>query len=179
MGVPEPMDEFCTQSLQCLSRELLQKDPLLRPTLQCVLSRPPLNTEAEAASSRHSLAWPPLACAETGPASRSGVVQKLRGNVAVAGSEKTQETNSDVYDDYDTEAYADDFEEASGSDASYEEDFEALSDADSESGECVSPPPVLELSEAQVRQRLRDELGDEALAAAEKFGIVSFLGTVV
>merc|ERR1712228_386223 len=83
MGAPEPMDEFCTQSLQCLSRELLQKDPLLRPTLQCVLTRPPLNTEAEAASSRHSLAWPPFPCAETRSACRSGVVQRLRGNVAV------------------------------------------------------------------------------------------------
>merc|ERR1712194_365663 len=178
MGVPEPMDENCSQDLRRLNSELLQKDPRSRPILAEVLRRPPLEAQAAAVSSRHSMPWPPAHCASIQiPNSNSGCVQRLRGDIA--GYDKFEETAStavpDVNVDPETEAYADDFEEASGSEASYEEDFETLSDDDVDGSPC---PAVEELTEAQVRQKLRQELGEEALAAAEKFGIISFLGTV-
>merc|ERR1712217_486607 len=109
------------------------------------------------------MVWPPVQCATTGaPQSRNGLVQRLRGNVAGVGVVDSTTTGGyschqaplDVLEEGD-ENYADDFEDASGSEASYDADFEALSDADTDDAEdCTPQAPTEELSEAQVRQKL-------------------------
>jgi len=173
MGEPDPMDEQCSDSMRQLSARLLVKNPAERPRLADLLVQSPLEPMAAAANARYNLAWPPTEVPLGSSSSRSGVVQKLRGNVAgaVAGV--------GVDDDLDVDAYADDFEEASASDASYEADFETFSDAESDDVAAIAcQTPVQEFSETKIRQKLREELGEEALAAFEKFASVPFLGTV-
>jgi len=68
--------------------------------------------------------------------------------------------------------YDDDFEAASGgSEASYEQDFEDLSDDECEASNWEG----LEGLEVNVRQQLQLDLGADGLAVAESLGVASFL----
>jgi len=171
-GTPEPLDAAFSGELHRLVERLLVKDPAQRPTLAEVLVAPPLEAPAAALAALHSLPWPPSARpGSAASAGSSSLVQRIRGHVAGgsglgAGALAEEEV-----------AYGDDFEEASDSEASYEPDFEAPSE-DDEQAAGRACPALDELSEAQVRRRIREELGEEALAAAERVGIVSFLGGV-
>merc|ERR1712217_201095 len=116
---------------------------------------------AMALCTKYNMPWPPMQCAITGsPAPRNGMVQRLRGNVNSVAGVGVDSTSTAGYSGHQApldvleegDEYADDFEDASGSEASYDADFEALSDADTDDGEdCTPQAPTEELSEAQVR----------------------------
>merc|ERR1712008_37286 len=183
MGEPLP-DDF-TANIQSLVLQLLDKDPSKRPGAHELLMASAFKDAAAAAAARHNLSWPPvLGLKEAHGQSRSGLVKRLRGHVN--GSASAIEDDGDgpddevVYsDDFEDELdYGDDFEEASDSGASYEADFEEPSDDGGGEEDAAEIGKLDELSETQVRLRIREELGEEALAAAEKFGLISFLGAI-
>jgi len=184
-SAPEPLPADVSVAMQSLILQLLDKDPSKRPGAHELLIASALKDAGAAAAARHNLSWPPtLRPKEARGQSRSGLVKRLRGHVNGSATAVEDVTvgpdDDDVYDDdfEDEVDYGDDFEEASDSGASYEADFEEPSD-DSGGGEDAAEIGELdELSETQVRQRIREELGEEALAAAEKFGLITFLGTL-
>jgi len=178
-STPEPIDTTqYSQSLQQLLNRLLDKDHGTRISLQEALLEAPMEPAASSLARAHGLEWPPQARPSTSGSSHgSRAVQRLRGHVAGASASDGLSAADPEWGAEDEVTYGDDFEEASDSDASYEADFEQPSDDEAE--DMSMPCPALdELSESQVRQRIRAELGEEALLAAERIGVISFLGGV-
>jgi len=85
-AIPQPIDaQVYSEELRCLVDRLLDKEPQTRPTLDQTLLSPACAAAAEAASARHGLEWPPPAGPGT-TAGQSGLVQKLRSQMMMAGA---------------------------------------------------------------------------------------------
>jgi len=179
-AIPQPVDNLYSEELRRLIDSLLDKDPQTRPTLEQVLLSPAVAPWAQHASVGHGLEWPPPGGPGTTASQSGGLVHKLRSRMSRSAGIEGADVDTSMHDEYedDFEApdpcdgddeevhYDDDFEVASGgSDASYEQDFDEVSDID-------EPP---ELGEAVLRHQLQAELGADGLAIAESLGVVSFL----
>eukprot|EP00933_Yihiella_yeosuensis_P026899 TRINITY_DN20882_c0_g1_i1.p2 TRINITY_DN20882_c0_g1~~TRINITY_DN20882_c0_g1_i1.p2 ORF type:complete len:219 (+),score=61.47 TRINITY_DN20882_c0_g1_i1:881-1537(+) len=181
-ATPENLDpNRCSPALQQMIDAVLTKDSTQRPALIHVLTSELMSGAAEAAAAKYQMIWPPqveAAGSGTSIVSSSGLVQRLRRHVAGSthGPEAAEEYYADDFeelgDDEDEGVYHDDFEEASGSDASYEQDFEEESDIDAEES---NSQPLAEFSEESLRYQMWQELGDEGMAIAESLGVMSFL----
>eukprot|EP00929_Paragymnodinium_shiwhaense_P083204 TRINITY_DN4423_c0_g1_i2.p1 TRINITY_DN4423_c0_g1~~TRINITY_DN4423_c0_g1_i2.p1 ORF type:complete len:505 (+),score=119.45 TRINITY_DN4423_c0_g1_i2:163-1677(+) len=194
---PQPVDSsLYSAPFTNLVCRLLEKDPSKRITLLEALVEAPFDPAAGLLAAKHGLQWPPQA--RTGGVGRSsGLVQRLRKNVggaATAGgyggaapalADVEYGDDFELYDGEDDDApppmpatpqYADDFEEeASGSEHSYEEDFEKDSYEDDFENEGHAATGALEeLSDERVRDMILQELGQAGLDAAEKLGVLSF-----
>jgi len=191
-STPEPLPSDFSSAMQSVVLQLLEKDPSKRLRAHELLVAPALQASAAAAAEQHGLSWPPaLGLNEARGQRRRGLVKRLRGHVnhssavtadklegdAVELEDEGEVVYGDASEDDDLN-YGDDFEEASDSGASYEADFEEPSDDGSGEEGATGLSEAEELSETQVRMRIREELGEEALAAAENLGLISFLGDI-
>jgi len=183
-STPEPLPDDFSAVMQTLVLQLLDKDPSKRPGACELLMASALKDAAAAAAARHNLSWPPAhGLKELHGQNRSGLVKRLRGHINGSTATEADIVGLDdevVYsDDFEDEVdYGDDFEEASDSGGSYEADFEEPSDDSGGEEDAAEIGELDELTETQVCRRIREELGEEALAAAEKFGLISFLGAI-
>eukprot|EP00446_Apocalathium_sp_SHHI-4_P009883 CAMPEP_0177166890 /NCGR_PEP_ID=MMETSP0367-20130122/8265_1 /TAXON_ID=447022 ORGANISM="Scrippsiella hangoei-like, Strain SHHI-4" /NCGR_SAMPLE_ID=MMETSP0367 /ASSEMBLY_ACC=CAM_ASM_000362 /LENGTH=489 /DNA_ID=CAMNT_0018612969 /DNA_START=11 /DNA_END=1480 /DNA_ORIENTATION=+ len=182
-AIPEPIDaSVYSEGLIHLIGRLLDKEAGTRATVEQALLSPVVAPWAEHASFRHGLEWPPPLGPGATSSSRSGLVAKLRSHftstndmqhfgVVIDEYEEDFET-AEPGDGDDEVVYDDDFEAASGgSEASYEQDFEDLSDDECEASNWEG----LEGLEVNVRQQLQLDLGADGLAVAESLGVASFL----
>ncbi|CAK0900251.1 unnamed protein product, partial [Prorocentrum cordatum] len=148
-STPPRVDTEAGYLLQQLLERVMEKDPRSRAGLPDLLVSQPLEPYARVAAARHGLP-PPDAGELVGAPGRAGLVGRLRGNVAASGAAAAGAGGA--ADDGYEEPYLDDFEEPSGSEGSYEADFEVVS----ESSDDPEPPAAAaavgalrELSEEQ------------------------------
>lgn len=176
-ATPAPLDGTFYSAPFCTFVEaLLQKDASCRLTLDQALLSHPLSSVAAMVAASHSLDWPPRTGAL--PEDRGNVASRLRNRIKHAEATAVVAATEEYADDFeaydgeleDDDEYPDDFDE-SGSEASYEADFEVASDnEDDDFG--FQKPKLTDLYEAHVRQQLLDESGGDGIARER---VVSFL----